>query len=437
MTTLAIAGGEPAIKGVEFPQWPSVSLQEIQAVVDLLKKNTLSIYDRSGIYEIFENNFAKYHGVKYALSHNSGTSALHAAFFATGIGPGDEVLAPTYTFLATVMPIFQTGASPVLCEMNPDTLCIDVNDIERKITKRSKAIVITHMWGHPCEMDTIVKLTQKYNLFLIEDCSHGHGATYNGKKVGTFGDIGCFSLEGHKAVHAGEGGMFITDNRHFYERAVMLGHFGKRAKQDVKTIAEKEYIETGLGHKYRMHPCGATIANERLKKLDNENAIRKENMDWFSDRIWNIPGIRPPVTLGNCTRGGWYGYKPIYIKEELKNLPLVDFINALRAEGVPAKTPGSKPLHLLPLFQKSSKELAAIGSNYRIYDSQNIFTYKEGDFPIAEEQYGKLLSFPVFAVEAQKLLELFAIAIEKVVQNIDQVFTVINNGKLWNARDSK
>lgn len=414
---LAILGGAPAVKTKNFPVWPKVSEEEIEAVVRLLRHNTLSIYDRSGIYEEFENNFARYHNVKYALAHNSGTSALHAAFFAAGVGPGDEVLAPTYTFLATVTPILQTGAFPVLCEMDPETLTIDPEDAAARITPNTRAIVVTHMWGHPCEMDRLMEIAASNKLILIEDCSHAHGATYKGRKVGTIGHIGCFSLEGHKAVHAGEGGMLITNEQGFYERAILLGHFGQRAKQEVKLEPYRRYVETGFGHKYRIHPVGAAIANARLKHLDEQNEIRSRNMNWFSRRIAEIPGIKPPIIKDYVTCGGWYGYKPVYQTTELEGLPLDRYIEALGAEGVPIKKPGSKPLHLLPLLQDYPHRLKAIGSIWKSADSPPPYFYKPGNFPVAERIYEKLLSLPVFAEPAESLLEEFALAMEKVAKN--------------------
>ncbi len=411
---LALLGGTPIVKKREVPVWPKVSDEEITAVTKLLKRNVLSIYDRSGIYEEFEDNFAAYHNIKYALSHNSGTSALHAAYFAAGLGPGDEILTPTYTFLATATPIVQTGATPVFCEMDPETLNIDPEDALSRITSKTKAIVVTHMWGHPCEMDRIMEIANDHGLIVIEDCSHAHGATYKGQKVGTIGHIGCFSLEGHKAIHAGEGGMLITNQREFYERAILLGHFGKRAKQEVQLPEYKRYIETGFGHKYRIHPLGAAIANTRLKYVDRQNEIRKQNMEWFSKRIKNISGITPPVVREQATMGGWYGYKPLYKKEELGGLPIGRYIEVLRAEGVPIKKPGSKPLHLLPLFQDYPHNMSRMGGLWKGMPISSKIQYKKGDFPIAERQYNALLSLPVFAEPAFELLEDFALALEKV-----------------------
>lgn len=419
---LALLGGSPAVKTKPVPFWPKVLDEEIAAVTGLLKNNVLSIYDRSGIYEELEDRFAAYHGVKYALSHNSGTSAIHAAYFAAGLGPGDEILAPTYTFLATVTPILQTGATPVLCEMDPETLNIDPEDMLSRITPRTKAIVVTHMWGHPCEMNRIMQIAEAHGLIVIEDCSHAHGATYKRKKVGSIGHMGCFSLEGHKAIHAGEGGMLITSNREFYERAILLGHFGKRAKQEVQLPTYKRYVETGLGHKYRMHPLGAAIANVRLKYLDEQNEIRRQNMEWFSERIADIPGIAPPVVREHVSMGGWYGYKPLYRQEELEGLPIKRYIEALRAEGAPAKRPGSKPLHLLPLFQDYPQSLTSMGSLWNGMEFSPGVQYKKGDFPVAERQYEALLSLPVFAEPAIDLLEEFAQALEKVAMNYKSLF---------------
>jgi perosamine synthetase len=418
----AILGGPPAVTSHFTSDWPKIGDEEIAAVVELMHQRVLSIYDRSGIIAEFEDAFAAYHGVRYALTHNAGTSALHAAFFAIGIGPGDEVIAPTYTFLATVMPILQCNGIPVLCDMDPETLNIDPDEIRKNITPQTRAIVVTHMWGHPVEMDAVCDIAQEYQLPVIEDCSHAHGATYRGRKVGTIGDIGAFSLEGHKPIVAGEGGMLITNNQDYYERAVLLGHFGDRAYQCVHLPDNRVFVDTGFGHKYRMHPLAAAIANVQLGHLDEWNAMRRENLDYMSQQLSHVKGIEPPTTRPHVTRGGYYGYKPLYNSQELANLPIELYIEALRAEGVQVKRPDSRPLHLLPLFQEGRDRFYHHNCPWACPHTKRNVTYQQGDLPVAERIYGRLLSLPTFTDPAKELIDQYAIAFAKVAAHATEIF---------------
>ncbi len=423
----AILGGPPAVTIPYTPDWPKIGDEEIAAVVELMHKRQLSIYDRSGVIAELEDAFAAYHDVRYALTHNSGTSALHAAFFAAGIGPGDEVIAPTYTFLATVVPILQCNGIPVLCEMDPETLTIDPESIRQSITPQTRAIVVTHIWGHLAEMDDICAIARLHDLVVIEDCSHAHGATYRGRKAGTIGDIGVFSLEGHKPIVAGEGGMLITNNQDYYERAVLLGHFGDRAKQCVELPHNRRFVDTGFGHKYRMHPLGAAICNVQLRHLDEWNEMRRENLDYLSEQLREVPGIIPPVTRPHTTRGGFYGYKPVYDKDALDGLPIDLYIEALRAEGVQVKRPDSPPLHLLPLFQDLPDRLYHHSCPWECPHAKRKVTYKPGDFPVAESIFEKLLSLPTFTDPARDIIDKYIVAFEKVATHAGKIMEARSN----------
>ena len=217
---LAINGGSSIFENKENGRYvhPKITKEIEEAVIDQLH-DTISIYDRSNIFEKFEDDFKKYHNRKYALLTSSGTAALWSMYDAIGLKSGDEIICPAYTFFATNTPIFLTGAIPVLVDcdfygnINPDK-------IEEKITPRTKAIVVTHMWGYPCEMEKIKKIADKYHLYLLEDCSHSHGGSYKGKKLGEWGDVAIFSLQGNKIVTGGEGGILITDNKQIYDRAI-------------------------------------------------------------------------------------------------------------------------------------------------------------------------------------------------------------------------
>ncbi|MGH3401180.1 MAG: DegT/DnrJ/EryC1/StrS family aminotransferase [Streptosporangiaceae bacterium] len=295
---LAINGGPRAVTIEWERDWPLIGTEEIDAVADLMNRRVLSIYDRSGIIAEFEDSFADYHALgserPYVVAHSSGTSSLHAAYFGLGLMPGDEVIVPTYTFLATVVPLMNCGALPVFADMDPETLNADPVAVAKLITPRTRAIVVTHMWGHPADMHEFCRLGQRFGLPIVEDCSHAHGATIDGRKVGTFGTVACFSLEGHKPIVAGEGGALLTWSREIYERVLMLGHFGKRVKQEVSAPELLPFVQTGFGHKYRMHPLAAAIANQQVRRLDARNEQRCRNLQLLADLLGDVPGVTPP-----------------------------------------------------------------------------------------------------------------------------------------------
>lgn len=230
--TLAIDGGEPALSRTIRYCWPKLTARSEELVLAQLYSGELSVYDRSGVIAAFEDEFAAMHGGAYGLVTSSGTAALHSCFYSLGIGPGDEVRCPTYTFFATALPLFQLGALPVLVDCNRDG-SISIDSANGLLGSRTKALVVTHMWGLPCDMDAVASFCARQHLALVEDCSHAHGATYKGRLVGTFGEAAAWSLQTQKLVAAGEGGIMLTSDRQVYDRAQLLGHFNKRAQEEM------------------------------------------------------------------------------------------------------------------------------------------------------------------------------------------------------------
>lgn len=377
---LAIEGGKPSIKTPRpHYHWPTTTQEDTDAVVAELTQGKNNDAGYPKVVEDFEREFAKYHSTKYALLLNSGTSAIHAAFWALGVGPSDEVIAPVFTFFATASPLKQLGAKPVLCDCLPDTGCIDPEQIQKKITPKTKAVIITHLWGHPCELNEITAICKKHGLPLIEDCSHAHGSTYKGKKVGTFGDISCFSFDSHKMLAAGEAGMMVTDDRRLFERALLLGDFSHRLMSELTLPETKIYRDTGMGFKYRVNSLGAALGYSRFKRLDAMVDERLSTLNYLSKQLEEIPGIRPPLTKDYVTRGGFFGYKPWYVPEELGGLSRERYIEILVAEGMDIRTTVTPPLHQLPLFKESS-----------------------GNFPVADLFFETTLSLPTFSLELER-----------------------------------
>ena len=256
--SLALLGGEPAVR-IPSPhfRWPLIGAEEEEAVLNQLRSGQLSIPRRCGVIEEFEANFAAFHGLPYSLSTGSGTAALHAAYFGLGLEPGDEVLAPAYTHLGTVLPMLQLGLIPVLCDVEEETGNLDPSEIENRLSPRTRALAITHQYGHISDMEAIIAAAKRHNLSILEDCSHAHGATDYGKLAGTFGDVACFSLQAYKVISAGEGGILVTKDPRIFERAALLGHF--RERRSTTTDADLPFVETGYGLKNRFHPLAAAF----------------------------------------------------------------------------------------------------------------------------------------------------------------------------------
>jgi len=411
---LALLGGEKTVVTKHEFKWPIITEEEISEVVKIMRKGEISI---SKVVKEFEQDFAAYHGVKYALAQNNGTAALHSACFAVGVEPGDEVIVPSYTWWATATPILSCNGIPIFCDIDPKTLCADPQDIRRKITPYTKAIIVTHMWGHPCEMDEIMKIAKLYKIAVIEDASHAHGAIYKGRKVGTIGDIGCFSLQGSKPMVAGEGGILITNNQEYYERAVALGHY--ELINELPSDKYKKYAHTGLGWKYRMHPLAAAIAKVQLKYLDERIEMRRRNLEYLTMGLTGIRGIRPPYTAPYVTRGGWYEYRILYEPEELQGVSRENFIKALQAEGVKIDTERYPLLHLEPLFQE--RNLYGKGCPWSCLYAKRKVTYQKGDLPVSEKIHSQLMSLPPFTLPCRELLDQYIKAFKKVTENLHQL----------------
>lgn len=390
---LAIYGGKKTIpSGLLHYQWPPKSKNKLVEVINYLKNEKLNKNGYPQIVEKFENKFKKKLGAKYALSTNSGTSALHAAFFASGIKKGDQVIAPSLTFHATATPLLQLGAKVTFCGCDMDTGNISVADLKNKINKKIKLVVITHLGGHPCEMKEIMKLKKKYNFFLVEDCSHAHESTYRGKKVGTFGDVGVFSMDRNKLLSVGEGGVLITNSKKIFEKTLLITDFGQRLENEIGLKSNKIYIETGLGFKHRIHPLAAAVALKELDNLKKYAKLRQRKLNYLSNQISKIDGLIPPVTKKYVNRGGFYSYRVFYEKEKFSNLNLDSFIKILTLEGLQLRRTGNRPLHLLPYFKKCRPK--------KIISS--------------EKFYNSTFSLPTFTFENYRIINLYVKAMKKV-----------------------
>jgi dTDP-4-amino-4,6-dideoxygalactose transaminase len=255
----------------EWLKWPVFSAAEENAVLRVLRDGMVSTHP---VAQELEEDFRAFSGRKHALAHCNGTAALMAAFHSLGLEPGDEVLVPTATFWASVLPMVWCGLVPVFCESEADTLGIDPDDAERRITPRTRAIVIVHLWGLPCKVDALRALAERHGLKIIEDASHAHGASVDGVPCGRFGDVSVFSLQGDKLVPAGEGGVFLTDDDVLHDRALCLGDIRRILRMP---MPEMRFAATGFGIKTRIAPMSAALGRAMLARLPETNAVRERH----------------------------------------------------------------------------------------------------------------------------------------------------------------
>jgi len=414
---LAFLGGSKAVRtdpGDIF-DWPLVTPEVEEAVLEVLRAGKMSGTD---VTKEFEREFAAYHGVKYALAHNTGTASLQGAMFGLGIGKGDEVICPSITYWASCLPVYALGGTVVFADIDPVTLCIDPHDIEHRITERTKAIIVVHYMAHPADMDPILEIARRHDVAVIEDPSHAHGGLYKGKLVGTMGDVAGFSLMSGKSLACGEGGIMITDNQRVFERALAFGHYARHSEITLPDIAAGKGLPWG-GYKYRMHQLTSAMARVQLRNYPEEMAEIDKAMNYFWDLLEGVPGIRahrPPQGSG-LTMGGWYAPCGLYLPEELEGLSVTRFCEAVVAEGANTSPGCNKALHLHPLF--NSIDVYHAGQPTRIANSPEGVDVRQppGSLPVAEGIQERVFRIPWFKHYRSQVIEEHAAAFRKVAEN--------------------
>ena len=385
MKKLAINGAEPTI---ENPFEPDITIGEDEriAVNEVMKSGSLSAFYGNwgenflGGEQVkkFERLWSQKFNVKHSISVNSNTSGLYSAMAAIGIEPGDEVIVPPYTMSATVMAPLIYGGIPVFADVNPETYCLDLENVKKVMTPKTKAIIAVNLFGHPADLENLSNLAKERGLYLIEDNAQGPLASIKKKYAGTFGDIGVFSLNYHKHIHCGEGGVCVTDDS---ELALRM--------QAVRNHAENIYEPAGIknlsnmvGHNYRLTEMCAAIGIEQLKKIEIQVSRRQKLAESLSSGISDLEGLTPPKVTKNYRHVYYvWGFK---FDEEILGLPRSKFCEALLAEGFPNFEGYTKPLYFLPQFQNR----IAIGENgwpFNLTDRE----YKKGLCPITEKLYEK------------------------------------------------
>ena len=336
MKKLALLGGEPLFTQDRAPKdlfkWPILTQEDIDAATEVIVNNKFSGTD---ITIQFQDEFAEWQGRKYALAFTNGTMSLTAAMFAIGLSEGDEIICPTKTYWASISQAAYFGAKVVFCNIK-DNLNMDPDDLERCITPKTKAIMVVHYFGYPCDMDKIMKIANRHNLYVVEDVSHAQGSLYKGKKVGNFGHIAAMSMMSQKAFAAGEMGMLVTDDRKLYERAIAFGHYERNNEKFIEESEElKDYFHIALGGvKGRVNQLCAALGRGQLKHYDERCAEIRRAMNYFYDCLEGLPGIKPHRIdeSDGSHMGGYYSPQLLYFPEELGGLSSSRFAAAVTAE---------------------------------------------------------------------------------------------------------
>ena len=351
------------------------------------------------------------------------THPLHSAYFAAGVGPGAEVIVPSYTWHASITPVLHCAATPVFADIEVDTLVIDPRDVERKITERTKAICVVHTWGNVVDMDAIMALAAAHGLTVIEDASHAHGATYHGRAVGSIGHIGCFSMQGVKAVSGGESGVATTDDPDLFDRMVLLGHFGRGGNGEGNRTFDG-LGDMSLGTKYRPHPFAIALALCQLERLPDLNRHRTHNYAVLNDAMRDIPGIEVIDPRPECTRGGYLEFKFKVARDVVDRVPLDRIEQAIQAEGAPLKKDRYSNinftyglLHQAPLFTSFDRtKLGGCFYDPTVYSGEPV---PAPQLPVTEDVCSRLLSTTAFVDVDEDYLVQISGAVRKVMDGLD------------------
>ncbi|MFA6109491.1 MAG: DegT/DnrJ/EryC1/StrS family aminotransferase [Candidatus Latescibacterota bacterium] len=438
---LAINGGTPVLKRSDYLNWPIIGPDERRLVNEVLDSGIVAGGTAPQVTAL-EREWAAYVGSKHCLTTTSGTAALHMALAAVGVGPGDEVITSAFTFLASASCALHQNGIPVFVDIDPRTYTMDPVLLEAAITPRTKVIIPVHIQGVPADLDPILAIARKHGLFVIEDACQAHGAMYKGRKVGSLGDVGTFSLNNFKNLCGGEGGLFTTDSEEYLEKGVLIRCFG----DEVDEVSRRRvYNASILGYMYRNQELPAALARAQLLHLDEYNAVRIANAEYLSRELGKIPGVIPPYCPPDC-RHVYFMYNVRFdpraagVEAEPRRFR-VAVEKALYKEGVLVGQWQTMPVPAQDLFQS---KLGYGGSSYpwRVNEAKGIiYDYTPSRFPVAQmlcDTY--TVVHGVHAPNGQALMDRILAAFHKVFGSLDQALAHADDevypgadGKLYGA----
>jgi dTDP-4-amino-4,6-dideoxygalactose transaminase len=409
---LAITDGEP-LRRTPFTTWPMASKEEADALQDVLTSSKWGGQPFPGKHaEAFAKKFAEAHTAKYAQCVNTGTVAIQAALKAIGIRPGDEVIAPAYTWEGTVGPVLLVNALPVFVDIDPETYCLDAKLIEQAITPKTKAILPVHLGMRFADMDEILRIAAKHDLKVIEDCAHAHGGRWKGKGAGSMGDLGAFSFQSSKLITSGEGGAVITNNLEYMERVQSYINAGRASMTD-------KYHHRIVGFNYRLGEFQAAVLGPQLDRLPAQAAIRERNMKHFEARLQNTPEIGLLKPDPRITGPAPYGYVMKYFSEKAKDIPRAAFVAALQLEGIPCDGLFYEPVYKSSLFPVDAADFPALSwGREKPLDLRSIYSCPQAD----RAAYHEAVWFPhQHFLGTTEDVDAIANAIHKVLGSLEEL----------------
>ena len=424
MPKLAINGGLP-VRGRPFPvPYQNIGNEEKEAVMKVLDKKVLSqflgewspdFYGGENVQQL-EKDWSRYFKIKHSVSVNSATSGLNIAVGAAGISPGDEVIVSPYTMTASATAALVYGGIPVFADIDPEIFCITPESIRACITPCTRAIIVVDLFGHPADMKEIMEIAREHDLVVIEDAAQAPGATYDGRYAGTLGDIGVYSLNVHKTIQCGEGGIVVTDNDDFAERLQLIRN---HAEVVVKEKGVKNLVNM-VGFNYRMTEIEAAISREQLKKLESLHKPRIYAAAYLTKNLSTIEGITTPVTKKNV-RHGFYVFAIRY-NQTLHKLGRNKIVAALKAEGVPIDGGYVEPIYLEPLYQNKIA-FGKDGFPFTYEGYKGTLKYNKGLCPVTERMhYNEVMTTNIcHANISREDLDDVLNAFEKVFNNLEEL----------------
>ncbi|HZP16956.1 MAG TPA: DegT/DnrJ/EryC1/StrS family aminotransferase [Terriglobales bacterium] len=403
MSRLALLGGQKA-KTKAFPVWPFYDNSERRALMEVLESRVWWRTPGTRTLE-FERAFAAFHGAKHGLAVTNGTAALEVVMAALNVGPGDEVIVPDFTFVATASAVLFAGALPVMVDVLPDTYCIDPGLVEEAITPRTKAIIAVHMGGHPADLDRLSKIAGDRGIALVEDSSHAHGSEWRGRRIGAIGIAGTFSFQSSKLMTAGEGGIVITNDDEVERLA--------RSVHDCGRMPGKWFYSHYIyGSNYRLSEWQGAVLNVQLARLGAQTTQRHNNARLLDRLLQEIDGITTQKLDARCTRNGQYAYIFHLDRTAFAGISTETFIAAINAEGIPTQA-SYPPLHELDVFRSGEYRKRLSGRQ-----AQESHAFLQKDFPHTRRAAWETVWIPQPALlgEEEDMQEI-ANAIKKIQDN--------------------
>ncbi|MBS7606842.1 DegT/DnrJ/EryC1/StrS family aminotransferase [Candidatus Bathyarchaeota archaeon] len=407
MAKLAIKGGEPTRKK-PFPKWPVFDEREVRALKGVLESGLWGVGGQRK--REFEERFAAYQHAKYGVAVTSGTAALEISLRSLGIGCGDEVILPPYTFMATMIAILYVNAIPVFADIEPETYTIDPKSVEEVISERTKAILPVHIAGRPADMDALLSIARRSNLYVVEDACQAWGAEWRGRRVGAIGNMGAFSFQSSKNITSGEGGIITTNDEELYVRAWSLHNCGR--------LPSGAWYEHHLpGANYRMTEFQAAILLAQMERFDEQTERRIENARYLTSKLSRIDGVKPLKDDERVTRHAYHLYIFRVNPEAFGEVSKATIAKALQAEGIPVSVGYSRPLYKEPYLEYFKKCPLSCPYYAKKID------YSSLNLPVTERAcYIEGLWLPQYVLlGSREDMDDIVSAVEKIRDNIDEL----------------